>query len=100
MGVYNMGAGNVEDPPMAVVLMIRLQRITSSEDEPWVHIDSVSVTAQVAFFALSVLPGRTAKLPISVLSSLLFDCLEGILKLECSACPVLRGGKRLVAGLG
>ena len=35
VGVYNMGAGNVEDPPVAVVLMIRLQQMTSelSEDE-------------------------------------------------------------------
>jgi hypothetical protein len=99
LGVYNMGAGNVEDPPMAVVLMILLQRMTSSEDEPWVHIDSVSVTTQIASFGLSVLPGRIAKLPIPVLSSLLFDCLEGIPKLEWSAWRVLRSGKRLVAGM-
>ena len=57
-----MNAGNVEDTPMAVVLMIRLCE---------------SVTPQVASFGLSVLPGRIAKLPISVPSSLLFDCLEG-----------------------
>lgn len=36
-GVYNMNAGNVEDPPMAVILMIRLQRMTSSEDEVSPH---------------------------------------------------------------
>jgi hypothetical protein len=36
------------------------------------------VTSQAASFGLSVLPGRTAKLPISVLSSLLFECLKGI----------------------
>jgi hypothetical protein len=36
-GVYSMGAGNVEDPPMAVVLMIRLQRMISSEDEVGLH---------------------------------------------------------------
>jgi len=82
---------------MAVVLMIRLQRMTSSEDEPWVHIDSVSVTAQLASFGLSVLPGRTAKLPISMLSSLLFNCLEGIPKLGWGAWLVLPSGKRLVA---
>ena len=39
----------------------------------------------------------TAMLPISVHSSLLFDCLE--LKLGWIAWPVLRRGKRLVASL-
>jgi hypothetical protein len=34
-----------------------------------VHIDSVSVTSQVAFWGLSVPPRRTEMLPISVLTS-------------------------------
>ena len=46
-----------------------------------VHIDSVSVAAQIASLELSVLSGRTAKLPTSV-RSLLIDGLEGIPKLE------------------
>ena len=88
-----MGAGNVEDPPMAVVLMIRLQRMISSENEVGPHQLRLR-----NFFRLSVLPGRTTKLPIP--SALLFAlCLEGIPKLEWSAWRVLRSGKRHVAGL-
>jgi hypothetical protein len=64
VGVYSVNAGNVEDPPMAVVLLIRLHRPRTR----WVYIDSVSVTSQVASFGHSVLPGRTAKLQRSLLA--------------------------------
>jgi hypothetical protein len=37
VGVYYMGAGNMEDPPMAVVLVIRLQRMILSEDDVGQH---------------------------------------------------------------
>ena len=49
------------------------------------------------FWALRSSRQDTAMLPISVHSSLLFDCLE--LKLGWIAWPVLRRGKRLVASL-
>lgn len=93
--VFNVNAGNVEDPPMAVVLMIRLHRQRTTS----VYIVSVSVMPHVVSLGHTVLPGRTAKLQISVLLPLLFDGLEGIPKLEWSAWPVLCNGKRLVAGL-
>jgi hypothetical protein len=82
--VFNVNAGNVEDPPMAVVLMIRFHRQRTTS----VYIVSVSVMPHVVSLGHTVLPGRTAKLPISVLSPLLFDGLEGIPKLEWSAWPV------------
>ena len=72
VGVYNVNAGNVEDPPMAVVLLIRLHR----QRTRWVYIDSVSVTSQVASSGHSVLPGRTAKLPTSTLSSCALNVLK------------------------
>jgi hypothetical protein len=48
-----MGAGNVEDPPVAVVLMIRLQQMTSELSEDDVSPHSVSVTSQSRLFGFS-----------------------------------------------
>lgn len=75
VGVYNMGAGNVENPPL-------------------VHIDFVSVMAQVTSLGSPFFQAgqRSYRSQCSLLCSL--TCFEGIPKLEWSALPVLHSGKR------